>query len=100
MSSKQQTHKFNQPEALAESKVKFSTHDDCRQTDKVMWDSFESDTESLVQEKEYQRKPQMRINHISAETSMCAETDSEELEQFDVYDSLELKPTQLKGLLR
>ncbi|NP_001038488.2 jhy protein homolog [Danio rerio] len=100
MSSKQQTHKFNQPEALAESKVKFSTHDDCRQTDKVMWDSLESDTESLVQEKEYQRKLQMRINHISAETSMCAETDSEELEQFDVYDSLELKPTQLKGLLR
>ncbi|XP_056323094.1 jhy protein homolog [Danio aesculapii] len=100
MSSKQHTHKFNQPEALAQSKVKFSTHDDCRQTDKVMWDSLESDTESLVQEKEYQRELQMRVNHISAETSMCAETDSVEPEQFDVYDSLELKPTQLKGPLR
>lgn len=39
----------------------------------MLWDSLESDTESLVQEKAYQRELQMRIAHDSgllpAETS-------------------------------
>lgn len=63
----------------------------------LMWDSLESDTESLVQEKEYQRELQMRID-LSADNSKqhCAQTDSKE-EHLDVYDSLDLKPRRVKG---
>lgn len=64
----------------------------------LMWDSLESDTESLVQEKEYQRELQMCSDLLSAENfkQHCAKTDSEE-EHLDVYDSLDMKPRRVKG---
>ncbi|XP_016345848.1 jhy protein homolog isoform X1 [Sinocyclocheilus anshuiensis] len=63
----------------------------------LMWDSLESDTESLVQE-EYQREPQMRIDLISAvKPKQHDKTNIEEPENLDVYDSLDLKPRQVKG---
>ncbi|XP_016118692.1 uncharacterized protein C11orf63-like isoform X1 [Sinocyclocheilus grahami] len=63
----------------------------------LMWDSLESDTESLVQE-EYQRELQMRIDLISAvKPKQHDKTDTEEPENLDVYDSLDLKPRQVKG---
>ncbi len=64
-----------------------------------MWDSLESDTESLVQEKEYQRGLQMRVDLSAEENPKHHEhkTDSEEPEGLDVYDSLDLKPKQVKG---
>ncbi|KAG1970497.1 jhy protein homolog isoform X2 [Pimephales promelas] len=63
-----------------------------------MWDSLESDTESLVQEKEYQRELQVCSDLLSAENfkQHCDKTDSEE-EHLDVYDSLDLKPRRVKG---
>uniref|UniRef100_A0A8C1IDN8 Junctional cadherin complex regulator n=1 Tax=Cyprinus carpio TaxID=7962 RepID=A0A8C1IDN8_CYPCA len=64
----------------------------------LMWDSLESDTESLVQEKEYQRELQMRIDLISADKPKQHDaTDIKEPENLDVYDSLDLKPRQVKG---
>ncbi|XP_050976417.1 jhy protein homolog isoform X3 [Labeo rohita] len=64
----------------------------------VMWDSLESDTESLVQEKEYQRDLQMRIDLLSAENHKHdVKTDSEEPNHLDVQDSLDLKPRRVKG---
>ncbi|XP_048036679.1 jhy protein homolog isoform X1 [Megalobrama amblycephala] len=96
-------HELNGPEALEQPKVKFSMITDSGPRNNMpdlplMWDSLESDTESLVQEKEYQRELQMRIDLLSADNSKqhCAQTDSEE-EHLDVYDSLDLKQRQVKG---
>ncbi|XP_051541038.1 jhy protein homolog [Myxocyprinus asiaticus] len=72
----------------------------------MLWDSLESETESLVLEKEYQLELQMRIAHdgdrLSPENFKQQQTDSEESEysdeQIDVYDSLRgLKPRPVKG---
>lgn len=95
ISERQRHHELDGPEALKQSKAKFKMITDSSPRDNVpdlplMWDSLESDTESLVQEKEYQRELQMRIDLLSAKT------DSEE-EHLDVYDSLDLKPRQVKG---
>lgn len=100
----QQRHReLNGPEALKQSKVKLNMTKDSSPRDNVpdlqlLCDSLESDTESLVQEKEYQRELQMRIDLLSAENfkQHCAKTDSEE-EHLDVYDSLDLKPRRVEG---
>jgi len=96
----QRYHELNGPEALKQSKVKFNMTKDSSPRDNVplMWDSLESDTESLVQEKEYQRELQVCSDLLSAENSKqhCDKTDSEE-EHLDVYDSLDLKPRRVKG---
>lgn len=96
----QRHHELNGPEALKQSKVKLNMTKDSSPRDNVpdlqlMCDSLESDTESLVQEKEYQRELQVRSDLLSAENlkqhCATAKTDSEE-EHLDVYDSLDLKP--------
>ncbi|XP_056096185.1 jhy protein homolog [Rhinichthys klamathensis goyatoka] len=99
----QRHHELNGPEALKQSKVKFNMTKDSSPRDNVpdlplMWDSLESDTESLVQEKEYQRELQVCSDLLSAENfkQHCAKTDSEE-EHLDVDDSLDLKPRRVKG---
>lgn len=98
----QRHHELNGPEALKQFEVKFNMTKDSnvRPRDNVplMWDSLESDTESLVQEKEYQRELQMCSDLLSAENfkQHCAKTDSEE-EHLDVYDSLDMKPRRVKG---
>ncbi|CAM4729870.1 unnamed protein product [Leuciscus chuanchicus] len=100
---RQRHHELNGPQALKQSKVKLTMTKDSSPRDNVpglqlMCDSLESDTESLVQEKEYQRELQMRSDLLSAESfkQHCAKTDSEE-EHLDVYDSLDLKPRRVKG---
>lgn len=103
VSEQQRHHELNGSEALEQPKVKFNMITDSSPRNNMpdlplMWDSLESDTESLVQEKEYQRELQMRIDLLSADNSKnhCAQTDSEE-EHLDVYDSLDLKPRLVKG---
>ncbi|RXN10924.1 putative protein C11orf63-like protein [Labeo rohita] len=104
--SEQQRHQeLNGPEELEQTKVKFNMNSDSKVSPKdnvpalpVMWDSLESDTESLVQEKEYQRDLQMRIDLLSAENHKHdVKTDSEEPNHLDVQDSLDLKPRRVKG---
>ncbi len=92
------------PEALEQTKVKFNINNESSPRNNLpalplMWDSLESDTESLVQEKEYQRGLQMRVDLSAEENPKHHEhkTDSEEPEGLDVYDSLDLKPKQVKG---
>ncbi|TRY90583.1 hypothetical protein DNTS_018362 [Danionella cerebrum] len=55
-----------------------------------MWDTLESDTESLVQEKDFHRQIQMHNIQSSALPG------SEGPGHLDVYDSLDLKPAFLK----
>ncbi|XP_016416869.1 uncharacterized protein C11orf63 homolog [Sinocyclocheilus rhinocerous] len=94
-SEQRRHHELNGPDALEQTKVKFSINNDS----KTMWDSLESDTESLVQEKEYQRELHMRNDLLSVENPKQhdAKTDREEPEHLDVYDSLDLNPRQVKG---
>ncbi|XP_073685113.1 jhy protein homolog [Garra rufa] len=103
VSEQQRYQKVNGPEALKQTKVRLNMNNDSNVSPKnnvpIMWDSLESDTESLVQEKEYQRELQMRIDLLSAENPKQheANADSEEPEHLDVHDSLDLKPRQVKG---
>lgn len=75
------------------------------------WDSVESDTESLAQEKAYQQQLQKSINHPTLnllgkdnnEGSRCGNAETEpgsenEFEDLQIYDSLELveRPDGLK----
>lgn len=75
------------------------------------WDSVESDTESLAQEKAYQQQLQKSITHpahnllgkANTEHSRCGNAETEpgsenELEDLQIYDSLELveRPDGLK----
>ncbi len=105
-SEQRRHHELNGPDALEKTKVKFNINNDSNDSPKnnvpalpLTRDSLESDTESLVQEKEYQRELQMRIDLLSAGNPKQhdAKTDSEEPEHLDVYDSLDLKPRQVKG---
>ncbi|XP_058646000.1 jhy protein homolog isoform X2 [Onychostoma macrolepis] len=105
-SEQRRHHELNGPDALEQTRVKFNINNDSNDSPRnnvpalpLTWDSLESDTESLVQEKEYQRELQMRIDLLSAENPKQhdAKTDSEEPEHLDVYDSLDLKPRQVKG---
>ncbi len=105
-SEQRRHHELNGPDALEKTKVKFNINNDSNDSPRnnvpalpLTRESLESDTESLVQEKEYQRELQMRIDLLSAGNSKQhdAKTDSEEPEHLDVYDSLDLKPRQVKG---
>ncbi|XP_042588707.1 jhy protein homolog isoform X2 [Cyprinus carpio] len=105
-SEQRRHHELNGPDALEQTEVKFNINNYSIDSQRnnvpalpLTWDSLESDTESLVQEKEYQRELQMRIDLLSADNTKQhdAKTDSEEPEHLDVYDSLDLKPRKVKG---
>ncbi|XP_051973961.1 jhy protein homolog [Xyrauchen texanus] len=101
ISEQRHHHELYGPAALDSSKVNIHKHSSLP----MLWDSLESDTERLVQEKEYQLELQMRIAHdgdrLSPENFKQQQTDSEESEysdDLDVYDSLRgLKPRPVKG---
>lgn len=108
IASEQRRHdELNGPDPLQQTKVKFNISSDSIDSPRnnnvpalpLTWDSLESDTESLAQEKEYQRELQMRIDLLSADNPKQhdAKTDSEELEHLDVCDSLDLKPREVTG---
>ncbi|XP_026129576.1 jhy protein homolog isoform X1 [Carassius auratus] len=108
IASEQRRHvELNGPDPLQQTKVKFNISSDSIDSPRnnnvpalpLTWDSLESDTESLAQEKEYQRELQMRIDLLSADNPKQhdAKTDSEELEHIDVCDSLDLKPREVTG---
>lgn len=106
-SEQRRHHELNGPDALEKTKVKFNINNDSNDSPgnnvpalPLTWDSLESDTESVVQEKEYQRELQMRIDLLSDGNPKQhdAKTESEEPERLiDIYDSLDLKPRQVKG---
>ncbi|XP_043106173.1 jhy protein homolog [Puntigrus tetrazona] len=99
VSEKQRHNQLDGSEAPENTKVKFNFNKDSSPRNKVpalplIWDSLESDTESLVQEKEYQRELLMRIDLLSAGD---AKTDSKEPERLDVYDGLDLISRPVEG---
>ncbi len=74
-SEQRRHHELNGPDALEKTKVKFNINNDSNDSPRnnvpalpLTRESLESDTESLVQEKEYQRELQMRIDLLSAGT--------------------------------
>nr|XP_055064243.1 jhy protein homolog isoform X2 [Misgurnus anguillicaudatus] len=91
ISAQQNHHELHGPDKSKLKMQEDSTPRDDMPTLPMLWDSLESDTESLVQEKAYQRELQVRIAHNSDLLSV----DNSKQEHLD--GPQEIKPRMVKG---